>query len=626
MTFTTAAVQAADAAPAGGAELGQIILATAGAAVLTTALLVLGLGHRTGRLGILDRVAAHAERTTGLPAWAALPTLISTASLITALFGMLWDISLHIDNGRDEGPLANPAHYFILAGLFGIFAAGVLAITLPKERPSRAAVRITKDWYAPLGGVVFLFTSSFALVGFPLDDVWHRLFGQDVTLWGPTHLMLIGGAGFTLLGQAMLLVEGGPRTATAELGGVPRVFAGIQRTLHRMRYAFAGGGLLIGLSVFQAEFDFGVPQFRLLFHPVLLAFAAGFALVFARMYGGRGAAFVAVAFFLVVRGVMAVLVGPVLGQSTPFLPLYLAEALVVEAVALRVDPRRTYAFGAIAGLGIGTVGFLGEWLWTQVAFPIAWPDHLLLQGAIVVPLTGVAAGLCGAFAGAILSAARRGEALPVPSIAVPAAAVAAIAVVVGFGLQTDHRTDVRATVTLQQDTGGPQREAHATVRVEPASAAEDPDWLSVTAWQGEGFHLDHLEQVAPGVFRTTEPMPLHGTWKTAVRLHDGGSLISIPVYAPEDKAIPAAAVPASARFTREAIPDHEFLQREVKDDVPQGLWSVGYAIVGLIALSLVLALGWSLRRLGLSLSGAAPSPPPTRRRRGPARTPEGAPA
>ena len=34
----------------------------------------------------------------------------------------------------------------------------------------------------------------FALVGFPLDDGWHRLFGQDVTLWGPTHLMLIGGA------------------------------------------------------------------------------------------------------------------------------------------------------------------------------------------------------------------------------------------------------------------------------------------------------------------------------------------------------------------------------------------------------------------------------------------------
>ena len=45
-------------------------------------------------------------------------------------------------------------------------------------------------------------------MGFPLDDIWHRIFGQDVTLWGPTHLMLIGGASMTLVGMAVLLVEG----------------------------------------------------------------------------------------------------------------------------------------------------------------------------------------------------------------------------------------------------------------------------------------------------------------------------------------------------------------------------------------------------------------------------------
>ena len=50
---------------------------------------------------------------------------------------MYWDISLHIDNGRDAGPLANPAHYFILAGLFGIFTAGFIAMVLPRERPER---------------------------------------------------------------------------------------------------------------------------------------------------------------------------------------------------------------------------------------------------------------------------------------------------------------------------------------------------------------------------------------------------------------------------------------------------------------------------------------------------------
>ena len=105
--------------------------------------------------------------------------------------------------------MTNPAHYLILAGLFGIFVSGFLSIVLPRERPGAAAVRITDTWYAPLGGVHALFAcASFALIGFPLDDAWHRLFGQDVTLWGPTHLMLFGGAAMTLIGRSVLLVEG----------------------------------------------------------------------------------------------------------------------------------------------------------------------------------------------------------------------------------------------------------------------------------------------------------------------------------------------------------------------------------------------------------------------------------
>ena len=46
---------------------------------------------------------------------------------------MYWDISLHIDQGRDPGPLANPAHYFILAGLFGVLLAGVIGLALPNQ-------------------------------------------------------------------------------------------------------------------------------------------------------------------------------------------------------------------------------------------------------------------------------------------------------------------------------------------------------------------------------------------------------------------------------------------------------------------------------------------------------------
>ena len=99
---------------------------------------------------------------------------------------------------------------------------------IPKEKPGPTAIRILEGWYAPLGGVLIAAAGGFALIGFPLDDVWHRLFGQDVTLWGPTHLMLIGGASMSLIGQGVLLAEGTrsrPAGARARAAGALRCAA-----------------------------------------------------------------------------------------------------------------------------------------------------------------------------------------------------------------------------------------------------------------------------------------------------------------------------------------------------------------------------------------------------------------
>ena len=127
------------AKPAGGAALDQVAIATGAALVVTVVLLWLGLGHRSGKVPrARPRSAASAGASPGCPDWAAIPAGMIVVSLITALFGMLWDISLHIAQGRDEGPLANAAHYFILAGLFGVFAVG-LPVDVPAAREAAAA-------------------------------------------------------------------------------------------------------------------------------------------------------------------------------------------------------------------------------------------------------------------------------------------------------------------------------------------------------------------------------------------------------------------------------------------------------------------------------------------------------
>ena len=613
-----------DSDPAAGAEIGQVILATGGALIATAILVYLGWAHRTGRTNLLRRASEFAARDTGFAPWAALPSLIAAGALLVALLGMYWDISLHIDDGRDAGPLANPAHYLILAGLFGIFAAGFLAIVLPEGKPSERAIHITGDWYAPLGGVAMMASAAFALIGFPLDDVWHRIFGQDVTLWGPTHLMLIGGAGLTLIGSAILIVEGrGEEVDKPPAGRLAGTADRVVAFVARYRRAFAMGGLLIGLSTFQAEFDFGVPQFQLVLEPIMLAFAAGVALVAARIWIGPGAALGAALFFIGVRGAIALIVGPVLGETTPHLPLYLAEALCVEGVALVISTKRAYTFGAVCGVLIGTVGFFAEYAWSHIWMPIPWPPSLIPEAIIPALVTAIAAGVLGAYLGSSFAAASPRRVFPAPAVVPAALATLAIVAVVGLNVGDRAPAGWSAQVTLDDVKTGDERTVNATVRLDPASLGEDAFWVQAIAWQGGGLVVDQLDEVSPGVYETTRPVPVHGTWKTLIRLQRDNYVAGVPVYLPEDSAIPAPAVPAPASFNRPFVDETEILQREQKDDVSGVLVAVAYSVVAAIVLGLILLLGWVLNRIARPDDGRggrdrAPVAPRTTPREAPA--------
>jgi hypothetical protein len=577
----------------GGAALGEVIGMSVVGLVVGLALLWIGYLHRTRKITWLHDLGEWAGRKFHRPAWVALPIALFITTIITALFGFIWDVSLHIGKGRDPGPLANPAHYFILFGLFILFVAGCLACVLPYEKPGPAAIRITRHWYAPVGGVLMAGCGLYALIGFPLDDVWHRIFGQDVTLWGPTHLMMIGGAGFSTLTALFLEHEG--RRAVGE--DAPKDGPGLKFIQY-----LAFGGLVIGMSVFQIEFDFGVMQFRQVFEPMLIAAAGALGLVAARIMLGRGAAIIAALLAIALRGLVALIVGPVLGAPINWFALYLGPALVIEVLALTPLIKRPLVFGMVSGLGVATVGLWLESLWIDAVYDYPWPTSLWPEALAMAVPVAVLVGACGAMIGMVLT----NQQLPRRSVGIGLVVLTVVAIggAAANGLRYEVPQGATATIAMTDAPPvGDQRMATADIRINPPNlVSDDPNWVSVLGWQGglanqRGIFVDHLEKVEPGHYRSTSPMPVSGQWKTLLRVHDGLTMTAVPIYLHGDPGIGAEEVPAEASMTRPFVSEVTILQRERNPDTPQVLWLIGCLVVLGCTLVLIAGLSWGAGRL-----------------------------
>lgn len=515
-----------------------------------------------------------------MPRWAWLPVALGLADLLVAAFGYYWDVAWHIEKGRDELIFTAP-HTLIIIGLLGVGMCGLLAHMLFSRASDPGGFRILK-WRTAPGAVLLIVCGVFATAGFPLDDLWHHFFGEDVTAWGPTHLLMISGAALSPVALAMLLAHG------------RRVSRDQPTRSSKALATMVASAMLVGLSAYQAEFDFGVPQFQLLYHPILVVLASGIVLVAARSALGTGGALLTAVNFVIIRGVIDIgLV--VAGRGVARFPTYLAAAAVVEIAAL-YTARRRIAAPVVAGIGVATVGLVGEAGVLELWSFHPWTARVLLLAMVIGSVGGVAAAALGR----AIAAWLRTDVPTMPTKVVVAAA-AAIVVVLAIPLPRTAGSAPRVSLGLFPASAvadadpNQERWVSVTVDVDPDVMVEGADWFEVMAWQGDAQVVTPLESTAGG-YRTTRSVPIGGHWKTLLRLAKGSQIVGTPLYLPPDPKIGAEGFVPRSTLDAEMQLDSKLLLREARGG-PTWALVAGYGAVITIAVVWIGLIFWGLIRL-----------------------------
>jgi hypothetical protein len=532
-------------------------------------LLVVGLavrGSSTGHAGLLERVVLRVprrlEHLTGVPGWAATTLLLGIYGLATAGYGFYTDVAYHVAYGRDDDLFTAP-HTAILTGLVLIALAplaGVLVATLEQVPTSLRWGGLRIPWSTVPYGVLGLA----AVTGFPVDELWHRTYGVDVTMWSPPHLLMILAASFSGLASWLVLADAGVRPGTGSTVGRRRW----SRGLHVVTAALT----LQGLSSVQGEFSFGVPQWQQLYHPLLVCLAAGLALVLIRLVHGPWWT-LGIAGGILLVGVADSGSDPI---STRSGAVYLGSAVLVELLARVLGTERRLRLALASGLAIGTGGLAVEWWWNAGAHQ-PWTSALFPDAVLV----GVVAAVAAAVVGIAIAGAITGDPGPrqVPAAAVAAGVLALLAVLAVPAPRPVG--DVEADVTLEWVD-----DDHAVVHAQltPTDAAEGARWFTAGSWQWGGRTIAHMEQVGPGEYVSEAPVRLTGSAKSLLRLHRGAEMMAVAVRLPADPEYDLAEIPAEDR-TSPFVREQQYLQREADSELTA---FAGFVLV----LVSVLAASW----------------------------------
>jgi len=166
------------------------------------------------------------------------------ASKIVTGWGVQWDIQWHVLIGRDSFWI--PPHLITYAG---VSAAVFLSFGMLFWETWRGTgdmrllgLRGSRGFQLAAWGI------AVTIIAAPIDDLWHRLFGIDVTLWSPPHLMGILGAVINAWACLTITNEVYPAGGRARLAAMVLTGATLYGSLHLVvdpsfRIAYLYGGV-----------------------------------------------------------------------------------------------------------------------------------------------------------------------------------------------------------------------------------------------------------------------------------------------------------------------------------------------------------------------------------------------
>jgi len=129
--------------------------------------------------------------------------------VVDFLLATAWDIQWHSLIGRDRTLV--PPHIMMLCGIALCGLATLSAILIETAWARRAplphSTTFAGTFHCSLGAYIAGYAALMGALAFPLDSYWHSLYGIDVAIWAPFHIMFIVSMAIASLGCAYMLIS-----------------------------------------------------------------------------------------------------------------------------------------------------------------------------------------------------------------------------------------------------------------------------------------------------------------------------------------------------------------------------------------------------------------------------------